>query len=410
MLFLHSPFPLLLLQRAAFDKRQAQLRKYVHETPYALGKDRLRVDFEEFLSDHAFLPPPLTTAPTILEASPQDVLRFLHKRDGNGRTQVHRLDCEHMGASGLFDCGCPRHLAFGTIDSYIGQMRAIFNAHGRLGRLNPCDSVEVKDWLRANKKEQQRHRVPIKQAKPTFSTHLRLLVKEIMLQLANLPADEPLFPKRFPLLRDWVFFLVQWFSGDRAGDLGRSLGKEVARLEDGSLLFHHTVGKTIRSSDGQLLVVPPVPDEPSLCPVAAFDRYVAACSAAGLDLRSGYLFPPLCRSGGDRVKNIPFSTNAASGRLRLYLPDLDLTAHGSRAGCAITLLMLGATSDSVKEHCRWATDKVFKHYTQVDRVRRLDKSARVLQSAVRVSDGVSDADSAAHLYELLNECSQVPAI
>ena len=72
--------------------------------------------------------------------------------------------------------------------------------------------------------------------------------------------------------------------------------------------------------------------------------------------------------------------------------------------------MLGATAESVKEHCRWATDKVFKHYTQLDRVRRLDESARVLQSAVRVSDGVSDADSAAHLYTLLNECSQSPAI
>ena len=361
------------------------------------------------MTEHSSLPPPLTTAPSLAEATPSDVLRFLHSRDKRGRTQVHKPECEHMGASGLYDCGCPRHLAFGTIDSYIGQLRAEFNAIGRLGRLNPCDSPDVKDWLRANKLEQQRHRVPIKQAKPTFSTHLRLLIKEIMLQLASLPADEPLFPKRYPLLRDWVFFLVQWFSGDRAGDLGRSFGKEVVRLEDGSLLFNHTVGKTIRSADGDLLVVPPVPEEPSLCPVAAFDRYIAACSSAGLDLRSGYLFRPLSPRG-DSVRNVPYSSNATTRRLRLYLPDLDLTAHGSRAGCAVTLLMLGATAESVKEHCRLATDKVFKHYTQLDRVRRLDESARVLQSAVRVSDGVSDADSAAHLYTLLNECSQSPAI
>ena len=370
----------------------------------------MRTDFEQFLGDHASLPPPFNTAPTILEATPQDVLRFLHKRDRAGRTQVHKPDCEHMGASGLHNCGCPKHLAFGTLDSYIGQLRAIFNAVGRLGRLNPCDSADVKDWLRANKLEQQRHRVPVKQAKPTFSTHIRLLVKEIMLQLASLPGDEPLFPKRFPLLRDWAFFLVQWFSGDRAGDLGRSFGREVVRLEDGSLLFNHTVGKTIWSADGDLLVVPPVPEEPSLCPVAAFDRYVAACAAADIDLRSGYLFPPLNRPLGTSICNKPFSCNAATRRLRSYLPDLELTAHGSRAGCAITLLMLGASPDSVKDHCRWATDKVFRHYTQLDRVRRLDQSARVLQSAVRLSDGVSDADSAAHLYVLLNECHQAPAI
>ena len=72
--------------------------------------------------------------------------------------------------------------------------------------------------------------------------------------------------------------------------------------------------------------------------------------------------------------------------------------------------MLGASPESVKDHCRWATDRVFKHYTQLDRVRRLDESARVLRFAVRLSDGVSDADSAAHLCQLLNECNQAPAI
>ena len=38
---------------------------------------------------------------------------------------------------------------------------------------------------------------------------------------------------------------------------------------------------------------------------------------------------------------------------------------------------------------------------KVERVRRLDLSARILQVGVSVSEGVSDCDSAAHLYELL---------
>ena len=362
------------------------------------------------LHDHSSLPAPLAASPTILEATPQDVLRFLHKRVKAGRTQVHAPECGHMGASGLYDCGCPKHLAFWALDSYFGQIRAIFNAAGRLGRHNPCDSVDVKDWLRANKLEQQRHRVPVMQAWPAFSTHIRLLVKEIMLQLANLPADEPLFPRSIRSFVFGYFFLVQWFLGDCAGDLGSSFAREVVRLEDGPLLFNHTVGKTIRSAAGDLLVVPPVPEEPSLCPVAAFDRYIAARAAAGLDLRSGYLFRPLNRPLGMSARNMPFSSNTATRRLRFYLPDSDLTAHGSHAGCAITLLMLGASPESVKDHCRWATDRVFKHYTQLDRVRRLDESARVLRFAVRLSDGVSDADSAAHLCQLLNECNQAPAI
>ena len=176
---------------------------------------------------------------------------------------MHALHCVHLGAPGLFDCGCPRHFAAGTVDSYVGQLRAVFNAIGRVGAANPCASEDVKSWVRACALEQRRHRVPVKQAKPTFSTHLRLLVKEIMLRLAGIPAGAPFLLDRFLLLRDWAFFCIQWFAGDRAGDLGRALGREVVRLEDGSLLFNHTVGKTIRCAEGHLLVVPRVADEPS---------------------------------------------------------------------------------------------------------------------------------------------------
>ena len=154
-----------------------------------------------------------------------DVLRFLHHRDKGGRTQVHDCACVNFGRSGLFGCGCPRHFAAATVDSYVGQLRAVFNDLGRRFHHNPCDSPDVKGWVKACAKEQQSHRVPIKQAKPTFSTHLRLLVKEIMFRLASLPPGVAFLPSRFLLLRDWCFFLVLWFSGVRAGDLGRALAK-----------------------------------------------------------------------------------------------------------------------------------------------------------------------------------------
>ena len=130
----------------------------------------------------------------------------------------------------------------------------------------------------------------------------------------------------------------------------------------------------IRQSKGHLLVVPPVPECLDLCPIAAFDVYTSACVLGGVGLRVGYLFPPI------------------------------LTAHGSRAGCAITLSMLGATQEAVMEHCRWATARVCKHYTKLEQVRRLDDSARLLQRAVvPAASGVPpEADSAAVLYELLN--------
>ena len=54
------------------------------------------------------------------------------------------------------------------------------------------------------------------------------------------------------------------------------------------------------------------------------------------------------------------------------------------------------------EHCRWASAEVCHHYTKLERVCRLDSSARVLQFGVMLSGGVSETDLAAHLYELLN--------
>ena len=372
------------------------------DTPYSKHKENLRADFEKFLAVRSSWAPPNATAPSMSLASPMDVLRFLHFRSKNGRTQVHVFACPQFGKSGLHDCGCPRLFAAATVDSYVGMLRALFNDLGRRFHMNPCDSSEVKTWVKGCAKEQQRHRVPVKQARPVFSTHLRLLVKEIMFRVASLPPGAAFIPSHFLLLRDWAFFLIQWFSGDRAGDLGRALAKEVVRLEDGSLLFHHTIGKTIRSADGQLLVVPKLEDDSTLCPVAAFDRYTSACDAAGIDLRVGYLFPPTAAPLHVSIRNAALSSSAATKRLREYLPDEDLTAHGSRAGAAITLLMLGASKDAVMEHCRWASAEVLRHYTKLERVRRLDSSARVLQSGVSVSGGVSGSDTAALLYELLD--------
>lgn len=379
---------------------------------YGKQKESLRADFEKFLAVRFVCPSSGATAPSMDTASPMDVLRFLHHRSKAGRTQVHKFVCPYFGKSGAFDCGCPVRFAAGTVDSYIGMLRALFNDLGRRFHNNPCDSSEVKNWLKACAKEQQQHRVPVKQATPIFSPQLRALVAEILQRIANLPPGSPYMPGRFILDRDCAFFLVQWYCGDRAGDLGNAKGAEVVRLEGGSLLFNHTVGKTIREADGQLLVVPRVEGDNMLCPVAAFDRYVGGCKAAGIDLRKGFLFPPTAPPRHDKLlQNAAFKSHAAAQRLKVYMPDAGLSSHGSRSGVAITLLMLGATKEAVMEHCRWATEQVCRHYTKLERVRRLDASAGLLRAGVPSVDGVSASDSAAALYEHLNAgYSQTPAL
>ena len=402
---------ILPLQKRAFDERYSALRQYVAGSSYGRQKESFKMDFVRFLEERSSGPSAAATASSLETATPTDVIRFLFYRDQRGRTTIHAFDCPNIGKPGLFDCACPVRLAAGTVDSYIGMLRAIFNANGRRGADNPCDSAEVKGWLKACELEQRRHRVPVKQAQPVFSTHLRLVVSEIQLRLARLPPMEPFFPERFLLYRDWAFFTIQWFCGDRAGDLGNTLGREVVRLEDGSLLFNHTVGKTIREAGGQLLVVPRVPSEPSLCPVSAFDRYVSACKRESVDLTKGYLFPPTASPLHRSIRDAPLMSKVTTKRLRVYLPDNNFTAHGARAGCAITLFMLGATKENVMEHCRWATEQICRHYTRIEKVKRLDSSAGILRAGVSVSGGISEADSAAFLYDILNSgIDQTPAI
>jgi hypothetical protein len=206
-----------------------------------------------------------------------------------------------------------------------------------------------------------------------------------------------------------AFFLTQWFAGDRAGDLGQAVGREITRLACGSLLLNHTIGKTVRQSDGDLLVIPSVPEEPLLCPVRALDAYVDLCKVNGVDVVSSFLFRPTKPPRHDSVSCSAFTSYNATKRLRAYLSEETLpdassfTAHGSRAGCAITLLLLGTSPDDVKGHCRWASDRVFKHYTNVHRVSRLSGSAALLRDGITTdSSGASLADDAAVFYTSLN--------
>ena len=320
--------------------------------------------------------------------------------------------CSFLGQSGRQDCDCPVGLAAGTIDSMVGKLGAFFNSRGRNqpfsphspANSNPCNSTFVKDWVKAAFKEQRVAHVTPQQAPPIFSTHLRLLAAEIARRISSLPLDAPLFPEKFCLFRDRAFFLIQWFSGDRAGDLGFSFGREVVRHETGALILKHVVGKTIRRSGSQILIVPAIPEDLLVCPVRAFDEYVSLCRENDMDLRQSYLFPPLSQPKRQSARDAPFTSDCATKRIRLYISDdvlPNVSAHGARAGCATTLLLLGASKEEVMDHCRWASDRVCKQYHQLERVTRVHGSALRLKEGV-LESGDNSADAAAAFYESLN--------
>ena len=69
--------------------------------------------------------------------------------------QPYRNGCLRIRKEGLFPCECPRHLAYSTVDSYIGKLRSIFTEAGRQGDwnrtlllANPADDDLVKIYLK----------------------------------------------------------------------------------------------------------------------------------------------------------------------------------------------------------------------------------------------------------------------
>jgi len=140
---------------AAIDARLQQLTQTANTSSYSKQKSSLRVEFETFLA-------------SIYSATPEDVSRFLIWKDRHGKRVVHVAECVNAPNQDASDCGCPKRLAFKTVDSYIGKLRAIFNEAGRsgewnsmLGFGNPAASSPVQGYLKAVSEEQLRaHIVP----------------------------------------------------------------------------------------------------------------------------------------------------------------------------------------------------------------------------------------------------------
>ena len=177
-------------------------------------------------------------------ATPIDVCRFLVYKDHYGKSQLHSQVCPNVAKRGLSSCSCPRRLAYGTVDSYIGKLRAIFSDAGRQGDWNralhlgnPAADDLVKLYLKQVTAEQlQAHSTP-KQALPIFPDKLLQLSRSLEKSILR-PSLSP--SEIFILARDQAFFKALFYSGDRAGDLGLVKTSEIARFPDDSgLLFNH---------------------------------------------------------------------------------------------------------------------------------------------------------------------------
>ena len=160
--------------------------------------------------------------------------RFLDFKDAKAKTQPHKNGCPHTGKKVLFSCGCPRRLAYSTLDSYIGKLRSIFAEAGRQGDWNrtllpgnPATDDLVKIYLKQVTVEQLLARVTPKQAFPFFPDKLLQLSNHLKRRLA-LPTLNT--AEQFVTALDQAFFKTLFYSGDRAGNLGQVKTAEIARF------------------------------------------------------------------------------------------------------------------------------------------------------------------------------------
>jgi len=184
--------------------------------------------------------------------------------------------------------------------SLIGKLRSIFNNAGRagpwcdlLGTGNPAYYHSLKDYLRFLYQEQASSHVSPKHSVPIFLDKLWKLCQHLN-HLAYLSCDTaPL--NRYIFARDLAFFCVDFFSGDRASDLGRTLTKEVLSLPDNQgFIFRQSVGKTLRGNDFHVFAIRKC-SNPLICPVSSLDHMFGYASCSTLTFARDTFLGPLTR-------------------------------------------------------------------------------------------------------------------
>ena len=168
---------------------------------------------------------------------------------------------------------------------------------------------------------------------------------------------------KYILVRDLTFFVVDFYTGDRAFDLGRLQVDQVFRLKDREgFLLNFTFGKTIcagLSPPFALLCIPNV----HVCPVLWLNYYIAACKALGVPLLGKYLFTSSVHKKA--VSHCPLGGSAVSARLHKYLKAAAIddreTPHSFHVGLSYTLKGLGSTRQ-IAQYVGWQSTEMALHY------------------------------------------------
>ena len=156
---------------------------------------------------------------------------------------------------------------------------------------------------------------------------------------------------KYILVRDATFFVIDFFTGDTASDLGRLQTNQVLRLKGWEgFLLRLAFTKTLRKGVPRFVALTPFP-EFDVCPVRWIKNYIAVCDLPDISLSPGYFFRATIR--GRDVGLAPFVGSTVNNRLHKHLTGAKLhggeTPNSFRVGLSNTLRLLGCSQDEVTQ-------------------------------------------------------------
>ena len=155
--------------------------------------------------------PALQPPKVVISCTAEEVVKFLTSLDSGGKTVIHNRFCTRRA------CACPKRLTESNVRNMVGKLRTISNSNGRVGGEKCASLPEVNRSVLFMCEEQP----PSSLAKHYLWSRRNLFT--YWLNIYNLASETLLrVPfQRYLLTCDIFFFVIDFFTGDRASDLGR---------------------------------------------------------------------------------------------------------------------------------------------------------------------------------------------
>ena len=133
-------------------------------------------------------------------ATAEDIVKFLISKDSAGKRKLH------LSSYSRKICDCPKRLAAGTVDSYIGKLRSIFNKVGCKGMSSPLSHPTLKEYLKFVREEQALQPLWPRQAVPLFYDKFVWLITYLCGLIAG--GTELSHLDKYILVRDSLIFTL----------------------------------------------------------------------------------------------------------------------------------------------------------------------------------------------------------